>query len=256
MSERAAEIDRLVRAVLAELGTGPTSGPPVPELGAGPASGPLAVSRMPVVAAASPDNAGAVQKGDLALDARLITLAEVAGRLDRVRRLVVMPGAVVTPAVRDELQRRNVALVRASSARQPAEGAIRLVAVTAGKRLDPADLLRAVAAEGVAVERHTTDCLIVATDLLAGEVLKPGTLGLLLTRHAPIALCLANRHPGVRAVCGGDPAAISTAVEAVGANLLVLDPGGKSSFPWKQVVGDFCRGGVRPCPETLRTRLG
>ena len=41
---------------------------------------------------------------------------EVAGRLDSVRRLVVSREAIVTPAVRDELLRRGIALEYADSA--------------------------------------------------------------------------------------------------------------------------------------------
>jgi len=41
---------------------------------------------------------------------RVVTLSELEGRLSGVRRVVVPAGAVVTPAVRDELLRRGVDL--------------------------------------------------------------------------------------------------------------------------------------------------
>ncbi len=110
--------------------------------------------------------------------------------------------------------------------------------------------------EGVAVEQQTIDCLIAATDRLAAEVTKPDTLGVLLTPHWAAALCLANRRPGVRAVVGLDLPAAAAATAAVGANLLVIDPDGGTMFQWKQMLAEFCRGGVRPCPPVFQKQLG
>jgi ribose 5-phosphate isomerase RpiB len=87
-------------------------------------------------------------------------------------------------------------------------------------------------------------------------LVKPDTLGAILTRHTAAALCLANRHPGVRAVLATDIPAAAAAVAAVGANLLVLDPTAGTFFQMKQILSDFCRGGVRDCPEVLKKRLG
>jgi ribose 5-phosphate isomerase RpiB len=95
-----------------------------------------------------------------------------------------------------------------------------------------------------------------ATDQLAGEVLKPATLGLLWTGHTAAGVCLANRHPGVRAVLATDVPGTAAAAAAVGANVLVLAPASATAFQQKQIVSEFCRGGVRPCPEALRPRLG
>ena len=42
---------------------------------------------------------------------------------------------------------------------------------------------------------------------------------------------------------------VAAAAAAVGANLLVADPQAGSFFQLKQIVTEFARGGVRPCPE-------
>ena len=42
---------------------------------------------------------------------------------------------------------------------------------------------------------------------------------------------------------------------AVGANLLVVDPRAGTFFQLKQMITEFCRGGVRPCPAVFRKRL-
>ena len=186
----------------------------------------------------------------------MVTMSEISGRLDGVRRLLVSPQAIVTPAARDELARRNVDLVRTAAAKNPVTGNLRLLLVAAATSFDPAPLADTLAADGVAVRQERMDCLVAATDYLAGELAKPGTLAALVSPHAAAAICLANRHSGVRAVQGLDAPSAAAATAGVGANLLVLDPGVGTFYQWKQMLGEFCRRGVRPCPEPLQKRLG
>ena len=182
-------------------------------------------------------------------------MSEVAGKLESIRRLIVPPKAVVTPAVRDELHRQNVSLAFATPADDRPRELPRLVLVTAGRRLDATALIDAIGRQGIAAQPHASDCLIAATDLLADEVTRPGTLGLLITRHPAAAVCLANRHRSVRAASATDVAMVAAAVESVGANVLVIDPNLTGPVQQKQIVTEFCRGGTRDCPEVFRERL-
>ncbi|HUT09970.1 MAG TPA: hypothetical protein VMY42_05705 [Thermoguttaceae bacterium] len=236
MAEASPDIDRIVREVLAELGHAPAG-----------------------VARAEEDDAaarsGLPTNGELVITCRVVTLSEVADRLDAIHRLVVPPKAVLTPAVRDELQRRNIAIDFAEAAPERTAGSLRLVLIAVGKRVDPAALAAVLRHEGLNLEQHSFDCLIAATDRLAAEVVRPDTLGLLLTGHTAAALCLANRHGGVRAVSGSDARAVSTAATSVGANLLAIDPAIGSLHQLKQMVTEFTRGGVRPCPEVFQAKL-
>ena len=102
------------------------------------------------------------------------------------------------------------------------------------------------------MEPVALDCLIVATEQLAAETARSDTLGVLLTPHTAAGLCLANRLRGLRAVTGGDAPAVAAAAAAVGANVLVVDPRAGTFFQLKQMVAEFCRGGVRPCPAVFR----
>jgi hypothetical protein len=233
MKKPTTDVERVVREVLAELGVAPAK----PSVAEGKSQ--------------KAKDAGqcGTRGADLILSCRVVTMAEVAGRLDSVRRLIVSQQAVVTPAVRDELLNRGIALAHADSADGHPAAAIRLVMIVTGTDFQPAGLIAAVAREGFDVEQSTSDCLIAAADQLADELAKPGTLGVLLTTDAAAGLCLANRLQGVRAV------AVASAAAAVGANLLVADPKANTFFQLKQMVAEFCRGGVRPCPEVFRTRL-
>ncbi len=250
MTEPSLDIDRIVREVLVQLGFAPGAAAEVT-----PQVEPPMASSVPKEEDAP---ALASNNGELVVDSRVVTLSQLDGQLGEIRRLVVPHRAVVTPAVRDELHRRNVTLAFAAASTTPQQAAAscRLVLVAAGRRFDPAPLVEMLEKDGVAVEPHTSGCLIAATDQLAREVRQPNTLGLLVSRHTAGALCLANRHAGVRAVTAGDAPTVATVAAALGANLLVLDPAAASPFQLRQMAGEFCRGGIRQVPEVFRDRLG
>ena len=254
MAEPSIDVEKVVREVLAQLGVAPqsqsaavreasASGSPAPSSSAGKPQ-----ARVPA-ASNEPD-------GALAVPGPVVTMAELEGRLEGIRRLVVRPQAVVTPSLRDELQKKNITLVYEQPAPAACAGNGRLVMTVLGSRFDAAPLTRALQNEGIEVDARRADCLIAATDQLAGEVSRPDTVGLVLSRYPAVALCLANRHRGVRAVLGVDAATASADAASVGANLLVVDPESTELFQLKQMVSRFCREGPRQCPEVLRKRLG
>ena len=229
MNETPLEIERIVREVLASMQPAPAA----------------TAEKRPATAVA----------GELAIDAAVVTMNEIIGRLDGVRRVTVSRGSLVTPAVRDELLRRNIALERATPDAACGRTAVRLAMVVSGTDFDPASLAAALGREGLCVEATASDCLIAATDRLAAELAQPGTLGVLLTKHAAAAICLANRLAGVRAIGVCDARQMAATAASVGANVLAADPRSVGFFPLKQTIAEFARGGVRPCPEVFRERL-
>jgi hypothetical protein len=176
-------------------------------------------------------------------------------RLSGLERIVVVPGAVVTPAVRDELLRRNIRLVYGEPAPAAPAAAGHLAVITSRAGADPAGLLKTLQAEGVRTSYHDSECLVAAVDAMLVELAQPEAVGLLLTRHAAAGVCLANRVRGLRAVGASEIGAALRDAEAVGANLLVADPAGLGPFRLKQLALRFARGGRRPCPDALRPRL-
>jgi len=52
----------------------------------------------------------------LTMDARVITMSELEGKLDGVRQLVVRHRTILTPSARDELREKKIEIVR-----EPAE---------------------------------------------------------------------------------------------------------------------------------------
>ncbi len=251
MAETPIDIERIVQEVLRELRhTCATAGLPVGATAGSSSSAAGARVDKPTVAPPAQD-------GQLMVTGRVVTLSALDGRWAGIHRLVVPPRAIVTPAVRDELRRRNVALCFAAP---PANGSpattMLLALVVDGGAGDAAQLVAALAGEPVVVRQEDLDCLIAACERLAGVAAAGNGLGLLLTRHAPAAVCLANRHQGVRAVLATDVAPTAAAAAAVGANLLVADPVALGSARLKRIVLDYCRAGARPCPKVFEKQLG
>jgi len=268
MTWSAAQIERVVREVLAELGLDGPNAAREPTAGdrgqrsdehANPPARPADLNPCPSPketrenrSTESPQSQP--QNGELVCARQVVCLGDLEGRLEGVRRLVVPAGAVVTPAVRDELARRGVALAYSAAEQRP-EAGLRLAAIVVARRFDVAPLAAAVQRDGVAVEHAQLDCLIAATDRLARELAGGATLGLLVTRHTAMGLCLANRHRTIRAILGREPVELAADAQAVGANLLVVDPYGSGLSVLIRLVREFCAGGVRECPEALQRGL-
>lgn len=241
----------------------------------------------------------APEDGQLRISSRVVTMAHlracgVPENLAGIRRVVVRPDALITPLVRDELQRRNIPLVREvgwpgtdgpgpiPSAGQPgvsqavfggpsAQGepagsrlggangstkTVGLLVMVHGRAYEPTGLLRRLATGSVPVEVRQRDCIFQATDELAERLRAGNCLGVLLSRYAAIGLCAANRHLGVRAVWGLEPGQAASDTASLGANLLVINPRQVSPYQLEKMIHQFYLAGLRPCPEVLKSRLG
>jgi hypothetical protein len=242
------EIERVVREVLSEMKRTPTTvmappaAPPIPPPQPAPAPGPTGKKTT------------FGENGVLVLNQRVVTLAEVSGRLAGKRRVVVRPGTVVTPAVRDALRQRNLPL-EFSAPTVPLLAPARLILFAARTQCDPKPLAANLRSTGLNVGCQSGDCVIAAADHLAAELANRDALGVMITPHAAAALCLANRLPGVRAILGADLSSLPEDAGAVGANVLILNPKKFSIVQLRQMIEQFCAGGVRPCPEALGKQL-
>lgn len=248
MVQTTTDIERIVREVLADLGLSP---PPALAATDDAAKAKDAESEQKPFDQPLPPVRPA---GDVVVADRVVTLAGIGDRLVAARRLVVLPRAVVTPAVRDELRRRNVALV-VEERTATAPGPRKIALTVLGSRIDATPLVDELQRLNMTVDLQRFDCLVRATDDMAGRLAAAGIAGVLLSNYGAIALCLANRHKGVRAVLASDESRTAGDAVSVGANMLVLEPRRVAPEAMRQIVTAFCRQGPGECPEELRERL-
>ncbi len=236
------EIERIVRSVLAQLASG---------------SAVTTRGNVPSAAAKAPSEpqAATVATRELVLTNKVISVAELAGRLTGIARVTVPRGAVFTPAARDELKKYKVAIASAvGPAKSQAARTILLSVVDS--TLEPTALAARLEQTGMATERVAQTGWPSAVDALCAGVEKSQRWGLLLCEQEAAAVCLANRVPGIRAALGYSVQAVQAARTALAPNVLVINPRGKSVFELLQLVRAWAGGDQPRVPAALASRLG
>jgi len=194
----------------------------------------------------------APKSGELTVGKKIVTAADLEGRLSGIKRLLVQRGAVVTPSARDELRKHGVAIASTVLGGKQTS-TIHLAMAETNFRTD--SLLALLTSEGLTVQEQAAGSLLNVIDDLCKTVATGNQRGLLLTGVPAAALCVANRQNGVRAVLGTSLADFALARAAVAANLLVIDPKGRSLFELRQLTRELLQGGDT-CPAEVRQRLG
>ncbi|HUY87539.1 MAG TPA: hypothetical protein VMV10_02275 [Pirellulales bacterium] len=192
---------------------------------------------------------------ELTIASRVVTLAEIEGKLEGIEQLVVPAKAVITPAARDLLRLKQIDIGYALPAKAASRSRLLLVVGAAETKYDATSLIQAVVREGTTVERMARTGLVQVVGEMCEEATKGGKLGLLLTSETAAASCLANRRAGVRAVVATSAAATPRAVRAVGANVLVIDPTGRGAFEVQRIVSQFVAGAPYICPAVYAKEL-
>jgi|GEM_PF-562989 len=191
------------------------------------------------------------------LEAPVVTLADVADRLAGVREVVVGAQAVLTPAVRDLLSQQRIALTRTDQENLPQTGRTPLLVASSmatGAALE--SYWRQLSRLGLGFQQIAGSSLPGILQELAVMLRAGDRQGVLVTDQLAAAHCLANRQPGVRAILATGVTTVRGDTQAVGANLLVVSPRGRSAYQLGNMAKEFCRQGVLPCPEKYRPWLG
>ncbi len=249
------ELARLVEEVLKQIELGhPVAGAEPGRKWAGENERALSARRCPGDGEPPGHRQGSAPATVVELTTRVITLDELNGKLEKAKQITVPPRAVITPAARDELNRRGIAIGYAvvtttNKTRQT------FMWGQADTNYESARLIDALARERIAIEPLAQTGLAHVIDELGDEITKGGKPAVLLTGKPAVALCLANRRRGVRAVMAQSVATTMQAVRAAGANLLVVDPAGRGWFELKCLLGQFIAGAPYPCPAEHRGRL-
>lgn len=248
MTTTEAQIDRLVREVMQRLGQ---------ELRAGEA--PAAQNGSATTTAIAAKNTEAAGSGAisapkaLVLTQKLVSLADVEGRVPKGGAVVVAGKAVITPAARDYLRAQQARLeTQVANTNSGGAATRRSVVLAAAAGSAGAAAYRAMLVElpdrlagllgktGLTVERIPYVSLPSTVAELSESVALGGNLGLLLTDEPAAAVCLANRRRGVRAAAATSLDDLEAAWAAIAVNLLVLSPRGTSSWQLTRLAQRYC----------------
>jgi len=167
----------------------------------------------------------------------------VDGGSDEVR---VLAGTVVTPLARDLLRRRRIGL-RVVSGREAelARGRDRGEwGFAIDSRSGQVEALRRLLLGG-------RDWAEIEPDSAGWVTGGAGRGAFVIADEASVATWRASRVEGVRAASVCDPDAVSRAIRHLGANLIVVEPAGKSIYLLKQIGERFRLGGAPRVPDGL-----
>jgi hypothetical protein len=182
------------------------------------------------------------QAGTFTIDDRVVTLNSVDGRLDGLRRLIVQRRAIITPALRDELNKRGIELDRGGNG-----GSMRRETTVSIIRCH---LTKAPVLPGV--EDVTATSLEALVRLASERVSDPGRRVVVLIGQTAMALCVLNRQKSVRAALATNIDAVRAASQSIAANILVVDPAHLGRVQIMGLVRAFEGEEVRSVPEALK----
>lgn len=269
MTANHAQIERLVREVMERLGPELRGDGPVAAATHNGTATSATNHRAPVPNGNAASNASSPNSHALVLHQKLIALADVEGRVPQGSTVAVAARAIITPAARDYLRARQAHLMVAQATVKAggSTAAGRTVTLAAAIDSSTAAAPRALSLElpdrlsghltkaGMRVERIAHVSLPGTVADLSSSVSLSGNLGVLITDETAAALCLANRHRGVRAATAAEVVELETAWKAIAVNLLILNPRGTSSWKLMQIAQRYCGlaavGGVATYSEVL-----
>ncbi len=239
MTSEQLDIERIVREVIRRLAE-------TPDLARDATSTAKSPMRKPPVSSSAQKNSC------LQLSERVVTTALLDRKLDGVKQVVVPVRAIVTPAVRDMLRKRRIAIVEGTETEKDVACETKWFLAVVDPASDFGSATAAVAAELGDAQRWDGDCVVKAIQKVTDAVVDEGCTGIVLTSQPSVALCRGNRHSAIRAAWGVDVAAVKEAVRSIGANVLVVNPSIHSVFELRGILREFVSGN-HACPEPYRT---
>jgi hypothetical protein len=232
MAKSEDQIERIVGEVLVRLGAAAAVRVDRPRSQPSPASGSVS---------------------DLTLDDKVVSAATLKDRLNGVQRLIVSARAVVTPSARDLLKENNVSLVR--TLKSAAAAGVQLVLAGLDSRFDTASLILMLDHRGIAVQPVASAEAGGAFETISRAIREAGKLGVVLTNRVATAVCVANRHRGVRAATASNRGEIESIIREIGVNLLVIDTARRGTLEIERMVATFVASPQRDCPVALKSML-
>lgn len=227
-------VRQLVAEVVARIQTQPTATRPA-------AAKPAAITTQPQSGAG------------IAITDSVITLATVERLPSGTKRALISAKAVVTPSAREHARDHGIELMRTSSTAAPAAFPRPFLIAHADCAADMAPRCAAIARSVPGTQQLPATGLADVVATLATHAVRDGARGLLLSGRPAVAVALANRSAGVRAVTARDPASLLAAITETAANIIVVDPRAFPTGSLDRVCTDFAARDLPSPPAELST---
>ena len=189
----------------------------------------------------------------VSLTEAVITADLLQSRLNGAQRVRVGLRAILTPSARDLLRARNVELIReaggSTAGGATGKPAVRWQALVSRTRTQAEAVIENLQATGVAWELHLTGLPHEAARQAASALCRGEAAGVVVfAEHADVVACLANRNPAVRAASVATAQHTTGVRQHLGANLLAINPVGRSFFELRTMLNAFTAAGAPQPP--------
>jgi hypothetical protein len=181
----------------------------------------------------------------------VITLATVERLPSGTKRALISAKAVVTPSAREHARDHGIELMRMNATAAPAASPRPFLIAHADCGADMAPRCAAIARRVPGSQQLPATGLADVVATLATHAARDGARSLLLCGRPAVAVALANRSAGVRAVTTRDPASLLTAVTETAANIIVVDPRAFPAGSLDRVCSDFAARDLPSPPAEL-----
>lgn len=191
------------------------------------------------------------QAAGLTLTDSVITLATVERLPAGTKRVVVTAKAVITPSAREHARDHGIELVRGTPAAAAASAHRPFLVAHADCAADVKPRCAAIARSVSVAQQLPATGLADVVTALAAHASRDGGRAVLLCGRPFVAVALANRSTGVRAVTARDPASLLAAVREVAANIIIVDPQAFPAAGLDRVCTDFAARDLPSPPAEL-----
>jgi hypothetical protein len=181
----------------------------------------------------------------------VITLATVERLPSGTKRVTIAAKAVITPSAREHARDHGIELVRVSPATAATSAARSFLVAHADCTADVKNRCATIARSVPGSQQLPATGLADVVAALAAHAARDGSRAVLLCGRTAVAVALANRSAGVRAVTARDPASLLAAISECAANIIVVDPNAFPAASLDRVCGDFARRDLGIAPHEL-----
>jgi hypothetical protein len=174
-------------------------------------------------------------------------------KLQGQKSITVGPRAVLTPSAHDFLRSRGISWSReaaAATGSKPAGGKWRVIVSAAGGSVK--QVVEELEQKGLPLDCELVGLPAEAARQAVSLLCRAEAVGAVaLVAEPALVACLANRNDRVRAAEVSDLRALTAVRQQLGANLLCLNPNGKSYFELRNLLQACVTGGVPQPPSNL-----
>lgn len=250
MSFEAVEIERIVAEVMERLLTSPAAAHSMEQASSQPAAAAQMSSASIVQPVVESTSSPGLQSPPVHVAEAVITADLLQSRLNGEKTVQVGARAVLTPSARDFFRTRNIQWTRAADGNASAGVTGRSTvthwqAVISKANSQVEAVVKNLLSAGAAWETRLTGLPVEAARQGVSALCRGEAAGVVVFAEQPeLVACLANRNSKLRAAAVWNAQQVAAAARHLGANLLAIDPVGKSFFELRTMLKAFMAGGT------------